>query len=119
MKKFQEILKLLDIGKTRTGIDAVEWAAECETRGAGEVLLTSWDRDGTKSGYDVGLINAISKRVRIPIIASGGGAHAQHMVEALNNGADAVLAASIFHYGEYTVGQLKEELKKLDVPVRL
>jgi cyclase len=110
---------VIQAGKTRTGIDAVDWAVECEKRGAGEILLTSWDRDGTKSGYDVGLIEAISKRVRIPIIASGGGATAEHMSDALEKGADAVLAASIFHYGEYTPQKLKEDLKKLSIPVRL
>jgi imidazoleglycerol phosphate synthase cyclase subunit len=105
-------------GKRRTGLDAVEWAREAVDRGAGEILLTSWDRDGTKAGYDLALIAAIADAVPVPIVASGGAAGARHMIEAVAAGADAVLAASIFHFGEYTVGQLKEELAAGDVEVR-
>jgi len=105
-------------GKNRTGIDAVKWAAEAVDRGAGEILLTSWDRDGTKSGYDLELLRAISSAMNVPIIASGGAANPVHMVEAVNAGADAVLAASIFHYGEYTVAGLKQELKQNGIEVR-
>lgn len=106
-------------GKIRTGIDAVAWAREAEERGAGEILLTSWDKDGTKSGYDLPLISTIAEVVRVPIIASGGAATPEHMVDAIHAGADAVLAASIFHYGEYTVSSLKLELRRLGLEVRL
>ncbi len=105
-------------GRRRTGKDAVEWAREAVSRGAGEILLTSWDRDGTKSGYDLELIRAISEVVEVPIVASGGAATPDHMVEAVRVGADAVLAASIFHYGEYTVEQLKRALAEQGVEVR-
>jgi imidazole glycerol-phosphate synthase subunit HisF len=105
-------------GEHRTGKDAVAWAREASSRGAGEILLTSWDRDGTKTGYDLELTRAIADAVRVPIIASGGAATPRHMVEAVNAGASAVLAASIFHYGEYTVDGLKEELAELGLEVR-
>lgn len=105
-------------GKKRTGIDAVAWAKEAAHRGAGEILLTSWDRDGTKSGYDLGLLSAVSKSVNVPIIASGGAAHPDHLIEALRAGASAVLAASIFHYGEYTVASLKKALAESGLEVR-
>ncbi len=97
-------------GKRWTGLDAVEWAAEAVERGAGEILLTSWDRDGTREGYDLELIGSIAERVSVPIIASGGAEGPEHMAQAVEAGASAVLAASIFHYGEFTVRQLKEEL---------
>jgi imidazoleglycerol phosphate synthase cyclase subunit len=116
-KKEWEVV--INAGKERTGMDAITWAKECEQRGAGEILLTSWDRDGTKSGYDVDLIEAISRSVTIPIIASGGAATADHLAQAVQHGADAVLAASIFHYAEYTVQQVKEELQTKGIPVRL
>lgn len=106
-------------GTRRTGIDAVAWAARAEQMGAGEILLTSWDKDGTKSGYDLKLIAAVSDAVRVPIIASGGAATPEHMADAVKAGADAVLAASIFHYGEYTVASLKAALSKIGVEVRL
>ena len=106
-------------GTNRTGIDAVAWAREAAERGAGEVLLTSWDRDGTRSGYDCGLITAIRAAVTVPIIASGGAATTAHLVEALEAGADAVLAASIFHDGDTTVVDVKRELKARGVEVRL
>jgi imidazoleglycerol phosphate synthase cyclase subunit len=105
-------------GRERTGIDAVEWAREAAGRGAGEILLTSWDRDGTKQGYDLDLLSAVSAAVEVPVIASGGAASAEHMVEAVRAGADAVLAASIFHYGETTVADLKQELASQGVEVR-
>jgi imidazoleglycerol phosphate synthase cyclase subunit len=106
-------------GRRRTGLDAVAWAKEAVSRGAGEILLTSWDRDGTKTGYDLELISGISKAVEVPIVASGGAATPKHMAEAVRAGAGAVLAASIFHYGEYTVMDLKIALSKNNVEVRL
>jgi cyclase len=105
-------------GTHRTGIDAVQWARDGVARGAGEILLTSWDRDGTKSGYDTVLLRAVSGAVRVPVIASGGAASADHLVEALAAGASAVLAASIFHYGETTVADVKRELAKAGLEVR-
>lgn len=105
-------------GRENTGIDAVEWAREAASRGAGEILLTSWDRDGTKRGYDLSLIRAIARAVDVPIVASGGAATARHMADAVAAGADAVLAASIFHYRECTVAELKDELAALGVEVR-
>lgn len=105
-------------GKERTGIDAVAWAREAQERGAGEIVLTSFDRDGTRSGYDTELIAAIASAVHIPIVASGGAAHAGHMVLAIESGASAVLAASILHDGETTVGDLKRELAAAGIPVR-
>lgn len=106
-------------GKDRTDIDAVEWAREAVSRGAGEILLTSWDRDGTKTGYDLKLISIIADAVKVPIIASGGAATPLHMAEAVEAGADAVLAASIFHYGEYTVAKLKKTLSAMGLEVRI
>lgn len=102
------------------GLDAVAWAREAEERGAGEILLTSHDRDGTKDGYDLDLTRAVSEAVRIPVIASGGAGTLHHLYEGLTAGAaDAVLAASIFHYQEYTIRQAKEYLAERGVPVRL
>lgn len=106
-------------GRERTGLDAVAWAREAVKRGAGEILLTSWDRDGTRSGYDTALLTAISEAVEVPVIASGGAAHADHLADALIAGASAVLAASIFHDGETTVAAVKAELAKAGVHVRL
>jgi imidazole glycerol-phosphate synthase subunit HisF len=106
-------------GRERTGLDAVSWAREAEARGAGEVLLTSWDRDGTRSGYDLELLRAVSLAVRVPVIASGGAAGVTHLEEALKAGADAVLAASIFHDHELSVGQVKRQLAARGVEVRL
>ena len=106
-------------GKDRTGKDAVRWAREAQERGAGEILLTSWDRDGTRSGYDTDLLAAVSQAVHVPVIASGGAANPAHLVAALAAGADAVLAASIFHDGEYTVGDIKRAMKAAGIPVRL
>jgi imidazoleglycerol phosphate synthase cyclase subunit len=105
-------------GRDRTGQDAILWAIEAVDRGAGEILLTSWDRDGTGSGYDTELLAAMREAVPVPIIASGGAAGPGHMVEALRAGADAVLAATIFHDGHTTVGTLKAELAGLGVEVR-
>jgi len=109
---------VISSGKERTGIDAVEWASRACELGAGEILLTSWDRDGTKLGYDLDLLSRIASAVNVPVIASGGASSAAHMAEAVDAGADAVLAASIFHYGDYTVADLKGELEKLGVEVR-
>lgn len=106
-------------GRTRTGIDAVSWAIEAVSRGAGEIVLTSWDRDGTRSGYDTLLLGAISRAVTVPVVASGGAASPDHLLEALTCGADAVLAASIFHDGDYTVGDVKQAMLKAGVPVRI
>jgi cyclase len=107
-------------GRIPTGIDAVLWAKRVEEMGAGEILLTSMDRDGTKDGYDIELTRTISERVGIPIIASGGVGHLEHLYEGLVFGkADAVLAASIFHYREYTIAQVKSFLKEKGVIVRL
>ena len=107
-------------GRTPTGIDAVGWAKRVERLGAGEILLTSMDYDGTKEGYDIPLTKTISEAVRIPVIASGGAGDLPHLYEALTDGkADAVLAASIFHFREYTVRQSKEYLRKKGVLVRL
>ncbi len=106
-------------GREDTGRDAVEWALEAERRGAGEILLTSMDKDGTKSGYDLALTQKISESVRIPVIASGGAGTSEHLYEGLTTGkADAVLAASIFHFRELTISQVKADLKARGVFVR-
>lgn len=105
-------------GRHRTGMDALGWAREATARGAGEILLTSWDRDGTRAGYDLPLIAAIRAAVTVPVIASGGAAHAGHLVEAVHAGADALLAASIFHDGETTPATLKHTLAAAGVKVR-
>ncbi|MBU4536214.1 MAG: imidazole glycerol phosphate synthase subunit HisF [Euryarchaeota archaeon] len=106
-------------GREFTGIDAVAWAMECEDRGAGEILLTSMDRDGTKDGYDLELTRTISESVDIPVIASGGVGNPQHILEAFTLGkADAALAASIFHFNEFPVPQVKAFLKENGVVVR-
>ncbi len=106
-------------GRKSTGIDAIEWACQGVELGAGEILLTSMDCDGTKDGYDCELTRAISEKVSVPVIASGGAGNLDHLVEVLNKGkADAVLAASIFHFGTYTVPQAKEFLKQHNIPVR-
>ncbi len=107
-------------GRTPTGIDAIEWAKEAESRGAGEILLTSMDRDGTKAGYELTVTRAIGDAVKIPVIASGGAGTKQHFLEAFTDGgADAVLAASLFHYKELSVGELKRYLYDNGVPIRL
>jgi len=107
-------------GRTPTGVDAIEWAKRVQDLGAGEILLTSMDKDGTKEGYDIELTRAISEAVSIPVIASGGAGNPEHLYEGLVYGkADAVLAASIFHYREYTIKEVKEYLKERGVPVRI
>jgi imidazole glycerol-phosphate synthase subunit HisF len=106
-------------GRRATGRDAVEWAAEGERLGAGEVLLTSMDRDGTQDGYDLDLTGAVSRAVRLPVIASGGAGRAQHLYEALTTGgAEAALAASIFHFGALSIAQVKEELAASGLEIR-
>ncbi len=105
-------------GRTPTGRDVVEWAREGVERGAGEILLTSMDRDGTSDGYDLELTRAVSEAVSVPVIASGGAGELEHLVQALQAGADAVLCASIFHYGTFTVGEAKAHLAKAGIAVR-
>lgn len=106
-------------GRTSTGIDAVEWARRAESLGAGEILLTSMDRDGTKIGYDIPLTRAITSAVNIPVIASGGAGTLEHLAEVIIEAdADAVLAASIFHYGEFRVREAKDYLRSRGIPVR-
>ena len=105
-------------GRTPTGRDAVEWAREGTERGAGEILLTSMDRDGTNAGYDLGLTAAVADATGVPVIASGGAGELDHLVQALRAGADAVLCASIFHYGRYTVDDVKRHLAAAGVPTR-
>ncbi|HEY5289430.1 MAG TPA: imidazole glycerol phosphate synthase subunit HisF [Caulobacteraceae bacterium] len=107
-------------GRRDTGLDAVAYARAAAERGAGEILLTSMDRDGARSGYDLALLKAVSAAVGIPVIASGGAGSAAHLIEAVTEGgADAVLAASIFHFGELTIGEVKAAMADAGVPVRL
>ena len=107
-------------GRKNTGLDAVAWAQQMAEHGAGEILLTSMDRDGTKSGFDLKLTRAVSDAVSVPVIASGGVGTLEHLSEGIRiGGADAVLAASIFHYGEFTVGQAKALMARDGIPVRL
>ena len=107
-------------GREKTGIDVIEFSKKAEVNGGGEILLTSMDKDGTKTGYDLDLLNAITKSVSIPVIASGGAGNLDHLYEAIKTGgANAVLAASIFHYGEFTIKEAKEYLKSKNVSVRL
>jgi cyclase len=105
-------------GREGTGIDAIEWARTGERHGAGEILLTSWDRDGTRSGYDIALTQAVSRAVHVPVIASGGADSPEHICEAFASGADAVLAASIFHDGDLTVGDVKLYLQEHGIRIR-
>jgi cyclase len=106
-------------GRRATGRDAVEWAAEGERLGAGEILLTSMDRDGTQDGYELALTSAISRAVRLPVVASGGAGNSRHMYEALTEGgAEAALAASVFHFGEMRVAQVKADLAQWGLEVR-
>jgi cyclase len=107
-------------GRKPTGIDAIEWARKMVAYGAGEILLTSMDRDGTKKGFDLDLTNAISEAVNVPVIASGGVGNLEHLVEGVKQGhADAVLAASIFHFGEYTIEEAKRRMAANGIEVRL
>ena len=106
-------------GRTPTGLDAVTWARQAEQLGAGEILLTSMDRDGTRAGFDCALTSAIERAVSIPVIASGGAGSVEHFVEVFTAGrADAALAASIFHFGLQHIGELKRELREANIPVR-
>jgi cyclase len=106
-------------GRKPTGLDAISWAAECQRMGAGEILLTSMDRDGTKDGYDVELTRAVSEACELPVIASGGAGTLEHLSEAAIDGkADAVLAASIFHFGEFTVAEAKAHMEAAGITVR-
>ena len=106
-------------GRKNTGLDALAWATDMARRGAGEILLTSMDRDGTKSGFDLALTRAVADAVDVPVIASGGVGNLDHLADGVQQGgADAVLAASIFHYGEYTVAQAKARMAARGIPVR-
>jgi cyclase len=107
-------------GRTATGLNVIDYAVECVGRGAGEILLTSMDRDGAKIGYDLELLKAMTEAVSVPVIASGGAGNAQHMADAvLHGGADAVLAASIFHFGEVSISEVKHVMADAGIPVRL
>ena len=107
-------------GRNKTGIDAIDFVIQAEKNGAGEILLTSMDKDGTKSGYDIDLLKKVTDKVNIPVIASGGVGNLEHLYDGIKKGgASAVLAASIFHYGEFTIQQAKKYLASKDVPVRI
>ena len=107
-------------GRTPTGLEAVDWAEQVEALGAGEIVVTSMDRDGTKDGYDLPITSAVSQRVQIPVVASGGAGRPEHLVDAILIGkADAVLAASIFHFGEFTIEQTKRMMAENGIPIRL
>ncbi len=117
-KEFWEVH--INGGRTPTGLEAVAWAEQVEALGAGEIVVTSMDRDGTKDGYDLPITSAVSQRVQIPVVASGGAGKPEHLVEAILVGkADAVLAASIFHFGEFTILQTKRMMAENGIPVRL
>ena len=117
-KEFWEVH--INGGRTPTGLEAVAWAEQVEALGAGEIVVTSMDRDGTKDGYDLPLTSAVSQRVQIPVVASGGAGKPEHLVEAILIGkADAVLAASIFHFGEFSISQTKRMMAESGIPVRL
>ena len=105
-------------GRQGTGLDAVEWCARAAELGAGEILLNSMDADGTKDGFDVELIELVRREVRIPLVASGGAGRVEHFAPAVRAGADAVLAASVFHFGELTIGDVKDALRQDGIPVR-
>ena len=106
-------------GRQNTGLDAVAWAQRMQALGAGEILLTSMDRDGTGQGFDLDLLRAVCRAVRLPVVASGGVGTLRHFVEGAAAGATGLLAASIFHFGTYTIAQVKEELRNANLPVRL
>ena len=117
-KEFWEVH--INGGRTPTGLEAVAWAQQVEELGAGEIVVTSMDRDGTKDGYDLPITSAVSQHVQIPVVASGGAGKPEHLVEAILIGkADAVLAASIFHFGEFTISQTKRMMAESGIPVRL
>ncbi|MCY2982643.1 MAG: imidazole glycerol phosphate synthase subunit HisF [Planctomycetota bacterium] len=117
-KEFWEVH--INGGRTPTGLEAVAWAQQVEALGAGEIVVTSMDRDGTKDGYDLPITSAVSQHVQIPVVASGGAGKPEHLVEAILIGkADAVLAASIFHFGEFTISQTKRMMAESGIPVRL
>jgi len=117
-REFWEVF--INGGRVPTGLEAVEWARQAERLGAGEIVLTVMNADGTQAGYDIEITRAVADAVEIPVVASGGAGGPEHMVQVLTEGcADAALAASIFHYGAYTVGQVKQYLAKRGVPVRL
>jgi imidazole glycerol-phosphate synthase subunit HisF len=105
-------------GRQSTGREVVEWVREAVARGAGEILLTSMDRDGTSDGYDLALTSAVSQAVDVPVIASGGAGQLEHLAQAMQAGADAALCASIFHYGQHTIGEAKAALTQAGIPVR-
>ena len=105
-------------GRRGTGLDAVEWAARCAEAGAGEILLNSMDADGTKAGYDLAMIRAVRAAVSVPVVASGGAGSPEHFAPAVEAGADAVLAASVFHFGQLRIAQVKESLRSSGLPVR-
>jgi imidazole glycerol-phosphate synthase subunit HisF len=106
-------------GRIATDLEAVSWAKEVERLGAGEIVLTSMDADGTKNGYDLEVLKAVCESVSIPVVASGGAGHPEHLKQAFEVGADAALAASIFHYGEYSIPVTKSYLKERGIPIRL
>jgi cyclase len=108
----------LNGGRVNTGIDALGWLVEGERRGAGEFVLNSMDADGTEGGYDLELISAVAEKTTLPIVASGGAGSPEHMIAAVNAGAGAVLAASIFHFGEWSIAEVKEHMRQAGVPVR-
>jgi len=108
----------LNGGRLNTGEDAISWLVEGERRGAGEFVLNSMDADGTETGYDLDLISTVAEKTSLPIVASGGAGSPEHMVAAVNAGAGAVLAASIFHFGEWSVAEVKEHMRQAGVPVR-
>jgi cyclase len=105
-------------GRQGTGLDAIEWCARAAELGAGEILLNSMDADGTKDGFDLELIQQVRREVRVPLVASGGAGRVEHFVPAVRAGADAVLAASVFHFGELTIGEVKDALRQDGIPVR-
>ena len=109
----------LNGGRVNTGMDAISWLVEGERRGAGEFVLNSMDADGTETGYDLDLISAVAEKTKLPIVASGGAGSPEHMIAAVNAGAGAVLAASIFHFGEYSIREVKEHMLQAGIPIRL
>ncbi len=110
---------LIDAGRTQTERSVTNWACEAAERGAGEILLTSWDRDGTRLGYDLELLRAVTSVVDIPVIASGGAANATHLAEAFHAGASGLLAASLFHDNDYSISKIKRKLYDFGVPIRI